>query len=128
MTESGGTVLYIEDNPLNMAMMHHIFRKNFPDVRLLGAETGEKGLEAVRTHRPKLVILDIGLPGIDGYEVLRRLREQEESAGIPVLAISAFAEESDISRASQADFAAYVTKPIEIRSFTRLVEELLDIR
>lgn len=118
-------VLYVEDNPLNMALMHHLFKKNLPDVLLLEAETGEHGIEMAKQQRPDLIILDIGLPGLNGFETLEHLRYGEYTRHVPVLAISAFAQLSDIAKAQQAGFAGYVTKPIHVRTFTETVLNLL---
>ncbi|MDT3427626.1 two-component system cell cycle response regulator DivK [Paenibacillus forsythiae] len=125
MGEHMQKVLYVEDNPLNMALMHHLFKKNLPFVMLLEAETGERGLEMAERQRPDLIILDIGLPGLNGYETLACLRREENTHQIPVLAISAFAQLSDIAKARQAGFAGYITKPIRVRAFTEIVQGLL---
>ncbi|AIQ14518.1 response regulator [Paenibacillus durus] len=118
-------VLYVEDNPLNMALMHHLFKKNLPSVLLLEADTGELGLEMAEQHQPDLIILDIGLPGLNGYETLECLRRDSRTERISVLAISAFAQLSDIAQARQAGFAGYITKPIRVKAFTEIVQGLL---
>ncbi|WP_157794034.1 response regulator [Paenibacillus donghaensis] len=125
MEEHKQTVLYVEDNPLNMELMHHIFRKNLPAVQLLKAETAESGLQIAEQQQPDLIILDIGLPDLDGYEAMEYLKKDQRTCHIPVLAISAFAQQADIQRAEQVGFAGYVTKPIQVKAFTRTVEQLL---
>ncbi|WP_054943484.1 response regulator [Paenibacillus ihuae] len=125
MEEYKRTVLYVEDNELNMALMHHIFKKNLPSLLLLKAETAEIGLDIAVRRLPDLIILDIGLPGLNGYEALEWLKAREDTRHIPVVAISAFALRSDIERARETGFAAYITKPFQVSAFTDTVKALL---
>jgi two-component system cell cycle response regulator DivK len=125
MEEYKQTVLYVEDNELNMALVHHIFKKNLPSVLLLKAETAELGLEIAARRRPALIILDIGLPGLNGYEAMECLKSSEVTRHIPVVAISAFAQRSDIERARQTGFAAYITKPFQVKVLMSTVNALL---
>lgn len=119
------TVLYIEDNDLNMALMHHVFKRNLPSVMLLKAETAKQGLQLAGEKLPNLIIMDIGLPDLNGYEALESLKLSEDTRNIPVLAISAFAQSSDIERALGAGFAGYITKPFQVKNFTEAVIALL---
>jgi CheY-like chemotaxis protein len=82
-------------------------------LRLLSADLPEAGLQIARTQRPDLILLDIQLPGIDGYEVLRQLRAEDATREIPVIAISANATRADIERGRAAGFEDYLTKPID---------------
>ncbi|CQR58351.1 response regulator [Paenibacillus riograndensis] len=125
MIEYKQTVLYVEDNQLNMALMHHIFKKNLPSVRLLKAETAALGLQIARQMLPDLIILDIGLPDLNGYEAMDQLKNDELTRPIPVLAISAFAQRSDIERARKTGFSGYITKPFQVKALTEAVERLL---
>jgi PAS domain S-box-containing protein len=109
-----GTVLYIEDNTVNVLLMQAMLAQQ-TRLHMLSAETPEAGLQIARTQRPDLILLDIQLPGIDGYEVLRRLRAQEATRDIPVIAISANALRADIERGRAAGFDDYLTKPIDQR-------------
>lgn len=113
LTELDVTILYIEDNPANIAFMEE-FLADLPRTRLLTAPSGEIGLELARTHRPAVVILDINLPGISGFEVLRILRTQEETQHTPVIALSASAMDRDVRRAEEVGFARYLTKPVKV--------------
>ncbi|WP_233184803.1 response regulator [Paenibacillus sonchi] len=115
----------MEDNQLNMALMHHIFKKNLPSVRLLKAETAALGLQIARQMLPDLIILDIGLPDLNGYEAMDQLKNDELTRPIPVLAISAFAQRSDIERAQKTGFSGYITKPFQVKALTEAVERLL---
>lgn len=85
----------------------------------------EAGLEIARRDRPDLILLDIRLPGIDGYEVLRRLRDDARTAAIPVVAVSADAMPADVRRGLQAGFADYLTKPVELQRLIAALQRLL---
>jgi PAS domain S-box-containing protein len=109
-----GTVLYIEDNAVNVLLMEAMLAQQ-TRLRMISAETPEAGLQMACAQRPDLILLDIQLPGIDGYEVLRRLRADEATHDIPVIAISANALRADIERGRAAGFDDYLTKPIDQR-------------
>jgi PAS domain S-box-containing protein len=109
-----GTVLYIEDNAVNLLLMEAMLGQQ-TRLRMLSAETPEAGLQIACSQRPDLILLDIQLPGIDGYEVLRRLRADDSTRDIPVIAISANALRADIERGRAAGFDDYLTKPIDQR-------------
>jgi PAS domain S-box-containing protein len=113
-----GTVLYIEDNPANIELMEMVFLR-LGGVRLLLASSGKEGIGLARARRPDLVLLDLHLPDIDGYEVLRLLRKMAETRDIPVFAMTASATRGDIERGREAGFDRYVIKPF-------LVFELID--
>ncbi|MBL8348349.1 MAG: PAS-domain containing protein [Rubrivivax sp.] len=121
---AGGTVLYIEDNPVNVVLMQSMLEP-LPGVRLLVAERPEPGLELAFEHRPDLILLDIQLPGIDGYEVLRRLRADERTRSKPVIAISANAMRGDIERGLAAGFDDYLTKPLDVAALRATVQQRL---
>lgn len=117
-------VLCIEDNDLNMLVMKHVV-KRLDNVILREAVSAEQGLEIVLQEEVDLVIMDIQLPGINGYEALQRLKEQEKTSHIPVIALSSFAEKVDIERGLAAGFTEYITKPIRVGHFLETVERLL---
>ncbi|KPF48594.1 hypothetical protein IP87_07250 [beta proteobacterium AAP121] len=118
------TVLYIEDNVVNQLLMEGMLALR-PGLRLLVAGLPETGLVMAQQARPDLVLLDIQLPGMDGYEVLRRLRAQPGTAGTPVVAVSANAMHSDLEAAEAAGFADYVTKPLDLARLLAVVDRLL---
>jgi PAS domain S-box-containing protein len=117
-------VLCIEDNPANLRLIEGIFAGR-SDVRLLTAHAPGTGLELARTHGPALILLDINLPDMDGYAVMRCLREHAATRSIPVIAVSANAMSSDLERAKAAGFAAYLTKPLDIAHALRVFDEVL---
>jgi len=118
------SILYVEDNPANLDLIERIFA-TLPNVTLLAAQTARAGLELAATRRPDLIVLDITLPEMSGYEVLARLKAMPETKHIPVLALSALAMPQDISHGLAAGFSRYVTKPIDVNTFLSAVEEAL---
>jgi len=119
-----GTVLYIEDNAVNVLLMEAMLAQQ-TRLRMLSAETPEAGLQMACAQRPDLILLDIQLPGIDGYEVLRRLRADEATHDIPVIAISANALRADIERGRAAGFDDYLTKPIDQRALVETLKRVV---
>jgi hypothetical protein len=118
------TVLYVEDDAANAQVMRRVFAQR-RDLRLILAKNGIEALEAARRHRPELMILDMNLPGMDGLELLGRLRELDEARAVPALALSAAAYGSDVARAKGAGFADYLTKPLRVEEFLARLDELL---
>lgn len=115
------TVLHIEDNPANHALVARILSRR-PHVKLLAASSGEKGLELARTHDPDLVILDINLPGMSGYDVLTKLQTYIDTRHVPVIALSANAMPQDVKKGLDAGFLQYLTKPIDVKEFLRTID------
>jgi PAS domain S-box-containing protein len=113
IVEGSCTVLYIEDNPVNVLLMEAMVTRA-PGVRLITAPLPEVGLEMAHAAQPDLILLDIQLPGMDGYEVLRRLRAHESTRTIRVIAISANAMSGDIEQGLVAGFDDYLTKPLDM--------------
>ncbi len=111
-----GQLLYIEDNPVNVMLVEEIVR-SLSGLRIHSEATGGDGVARAAALRPDLVLVDMQLPDFDGYEVLRRLRTQPETAAIPCVALSANAMPEDIARARAAGFDDYWTKPIDFRRF-----------
>lgn len=118
------TVLYIEDNPANLRLVARILGKN-PQLRLITAHNPELGLELASAHCPELILLDINLPGMDGYQVLSVLRSMKSAKKTPVIAISANATSRDIHRGIAAGFNEYITKPINVKHLLKTVNRFL---
>jgi PAS domain S-box-containing protein len=118
------TVVYVEDNPSNIAFMKELVG-DLELVELITAPTAEIGIEVVRARRPNVVIMDINLPGMSGFEALRRLRELPETKDIPVLALSAAAMDRDRKRAEEAGFYRYLTKPVRVDELLAALESVL---
>jgi CheY-like chemotaxis protein len=109
-------LVYIEDNPVNTLVVEELVATR-PQLRLDCAPDGTSGVALAARIRPELVLVDMQLPDFDGYEVLRRLRAQPETAQTPCIALSANAMPEDITRALQAGFSDYWTKPIDFKIF-----------
>ncbi len=114
-------LLYIEDNPVNLLLVQHIVALR-PQWRLLTASLPSQGLILARTRRPRLVLLDIHLPEMDGFAVMRVLREDPATRDIPVVAVSAHAMPADLARGRAAGFADYLTKPLELERMLELLD------
>jgi PAS domain S-box-containing protein len=117
-------VLYVEDNPVNALLMQAMLAR-LPDVQLECAEEPLQAIELARALRPQLLLLDVELPGIDGLELLQRLRGDESMRTIPAIAVSAGAMPGDIRKALDAGFAAYLTKPLELGELLQAVRRHL---
>ncbi len=117
-------LLYVEDNPANMRLMRRIIASR-PEWSLLSAGSAEEGLALAQAQRLDVVLLDIGLPGMDGFEALRHLRGDPKTSDIPVIAVSADAMPHDVERGLTAGFDAYLAKPLELADFFRTVDRLL---
>ena len=118
------TVVYIEDNPSNVAFMRSLL-EDVERISLFCVPTAEVGIEVVRAGRPDLIIMDINLPGMSGYEATRMLREWPETRHIPVIALTAAAMTGDHKRMAEAGFQRYLTKPVRIDELLQVLDELL---
>jgi len=118
------SVLYIEDNPANLRLVTQLVAR-LPNIQMWSAHEPLIGLELAELHRPDLILLDISLPGMDGFEVLSRLRNSDTTRNTPVFAISANAMADDIKNGLEAGFCKYITKPIDVTTFLSSVKEVL---
>lgn len=117
-------VLYIEDNPSNIRVIKQ-FCSRFDKLQLEVAEEAFLGLYKARTFQPDIIILDINLPGMDGFEVLEVLKTDPSTEKIPVVALSANAMSFDIERGRKAGFFEYLTKPIDINALIHTLNKLV---
>lgn len=120
-------VLYVEDNPANLKLVERILTR-IPSIEMFSSASGELSIDLARAHKPDIILLDINLPGIDGFEVFRRLRGYEETANIPIIAVSANAMEKDIEKGLDFGFKDYITKPINVSSFIEKISTVLKER
>ena len=118
------TLLCVEDNPANLLLVEKLLERR-PDIRLLVAKDGIRGIEIARTARPDVILMDINLPGISGLVALGILAEDPETANIPVIAVSANAMPDDIEKGMTAGFFRYLTKPIKVREFMDTLDSAL---
>lgn len=119
------TVLCVEDNAANLALIEQLMARR-PDLRLLSACDGNRGIELARAHGPQVILLDVNLPGISGIEVMKILRADLFTAHIPIVALSANAGPADIEDGTKAGFFNYITKPFEVTKFMDALDEALE--
>ena len=117
-------ILYVEDNPANLRVVEAMFR-HIPNMTLMSATNGEYGLELAQRYLPDAILLDIHLPGMDGYEVLKQLLVDSRTAHIPVIALSADAMPIDIMRGRKAGFHQYLTKPVRLELLRQTLLSIL---
>jgi len=120
------TILYVEDNPSNIRLMEQLFSR-YDNLTLLTSLEAFVGLYKARTEQPDLIIMDINLPGISGYEALEVLKQDELTNHIPVIALSANAMAYDIVRGKEAGFDDYLTKPLDVKRLIAVFNQLLTI-
>jgi diguanylate cyclase (GGDEF)-like protein len=101
-------ILVVDDQRLNLSMLHGLLKDDF---QVMVAASGEQGLKAALTGRPDLILLDINMPGMDGYEVCQRLKQDPMTAKIPIIFITAMSESQDETRGLELGAADYITKP-----------------
>jgi len=118
---AGEQILVVEDNAKNMTLLRDVLRAT--GYRTLEASTAGQALMLATEHGPALVLMDIRLPDMDGLEALRRLRHDQRTAAIPVLAVTAQAMKGDRERFEEAGFDGYLSKPVDIDEFLATVEQ-----
>jgi two-component system, cell cycle response regulator DivK len=116
-------ILYVEDNDDNIYMLKH--RLEVRDFEVLVARDGQTGIKAALEHRPDLILLDLGLPVLDGWEAARLLKEDERTRSIPIIALSAHAMDGDRARALAAGCDDYGTKPVDFKHLLNKIAALL---
>ncbi len=118
-------VLVVEDNPANLMLVEDLIARR-PDIRLLSATDGTRGIDLARSERPDVILMDINLPGISGIRALKILAEDPTTAHIPVVALSANAMPRDIEKGLEAGFFRYLTKPIKVHEFMDTLDVALE--
>ena len=122
---SGKKILYIEDNQANLRLIERVLDL-MPGTIFLSAQTAEAGLELARKEKPDVILLDINLPGMDGYEAFEELQSFDETKEIPVIAVSSNAMEREIGRAMRMGFFDYIIKPIKADVFFDRISRVLN--
>lgn len=118
------TVLYIENNPANLKLVARIVQRH-PGAYLLTTASGIEGVAMASDIQPDLVLLDINLPDIDGYSVLRALKDNSDTTHIPVVALTANAMHNEVRQGKQAGFDDYLTKPIGVDALLETLDKYL---
>ena len=119
-------VLIVDDNQASRDLIRAILKP--VRCEIVEASHGQQALDLIRQERPDLVLLDIDMPGMDGITVVKRIRENQSLAGLPVVAVTAFAMEGDREKAMAAGFTVYLTKPVRVALLRQQVQHLLGAR
>ncbi len=117
-------MLLVEDVEDNRGVVRQLAARM--KVRLLEAADGKTGVELARSHGPDLILMDLSLPVLDGWEAMRQLKGDPASAAIPIVALTAHAMVGDEARARKSGADAYVAKPFDIRRLRALLQDLLE--
>lgn len=118
-------VLYIEDNPSNLKLVTQLLGRR-PDIELLAASTPVQGIALALAGAPELILLDINMPDMNGYQVLELLKQESKLKNVPVIAVTANAMPRDVERGMAAGFAEYLTKPLDITRFMNTIDRHLN--
>ncbi len=121
MTEA--RIIVVEDNERNLKLLRDVLQ--FAGFEVLEARSGEQGVALAETSCPDLVLMDLQLPGIDGTQAMRLIRERAPTRGVPIVAVTAQAMKEDRERAVRAGFDGYLEKPISVRALPEQVRGFL---
>ncbi len=116
-------VMIVEDNELNMKLFNDLLEAQ--QYETIQTSNGLEALDLARLHKPDLILMDIQLPEVSGLEVTKWLKEDDELARIPVIAVTAFAMKGDEERIRQGGCEAYISKPISVMKFIETVKSYL---
>ena len=123
MTENGKTILVVEDEKTLLKLESILLKSK--GYRVIGATSGTEALAIVQRERPDLVLLDVMLPGIDGFKVCQHLKAAPETKDIPVIMLTARTRQEDIARGREVGADEYITKPFQSAQVTRTIARLL---
>ena len=116
-------ILLVEDNPVNRRLAEFLLRSQGYQVR--AATTAQEAFDIIKAERPDLILMDVQLPGMDGLEATKKLKEEPTTRDIPVVAVTSYAMKGDREKALAAGCAGYITKPIDKDTFIREVATVL---
>jgi two-component system cell cycle response regulator DivK len=105
-------ILYVEDDPANRILVRRVMEAQ--GYRVLEAENGKQGLEIAQTEQPGVILVDINMPEMDGFEVMARLRAMPQTASVPIIALTALVMKGDRERTLEAGCSGYIEKPIDV--------------
>ncbi len=117
-------VLIIEDNVINSELLVEFLKTRY-DVQLEIAEDGSVALNKVKEFLPDLILLDIQLPGLDGYEILRMIKDQKQFRDVPVIGVTAYAMKGDRDKILEAGFDEYLAKPVKMNELFKKIEMVI---
>lgn len=116
-------ILVVEDNPNNMKLITMVLKRN--EYETIEAVTGEEGVEMAASENPDIILMDIQLPGIDGYETTRQIKELESMKGVPIIAITSYAMAGDRETVMEAGCSGYLEKPINPLTIMNPIEKII---
>ena len=116
-------ILLVEDNPVNRRLAEFLLRSQGYQVR--AATNAQEAFDTIKAERPDLILMDVQLPGMDGLEATKKLKEEPTTRDIPVVAVTSYAMKGDREKALAAGCAGYITKPIDKDTFVREVATVL---
>ncbi len=122
--QKGKRIVYVEDNPANLKLVTEIISE-LTDYELKCAETGQQGLDLIVDEEPDLILLDINLPEMSGFEILKELRGNHLFENTPIIALTANAMEADVQRGKEAGFDDYISKPIIVPDLLVTLKEYM---
>ena len=122
---SNNSILVIEDDEMNMKLIRGIL--HLGKGQILEAKSAEEGIQLAREHHPDLILMDIRLPGMNGLDATRIIKDDPELKEIPVVALTAYAHEEDEDEAINSGCAAFIPKPIDIQIFRKKIAMLLSV-
>ena len=122
-TANSKLILIVEDDRLSMTLLSDFL--NAHGYRVLKTSEGSEAINLARDERPDLILMDIRLPGINGFDVTRLLKQDDQTKAIPVIAVTAFATPEDETKALKSGCAAHITKPVNVDELLRTVESFL---
>ena len=120
---AGELILVVEDNEKNRKLVRDVL--TFKGYAIIEAETGEEGIRLAKERVPRLILMDIQLPGIDGIEALRQIRAHDATRTIPIIAVTASAMDRDRQQIMAAGFDGYQSKPLNVKEFMAAVQAIL---
>lgn len=118
-----GKILIVDDNPLNLKLMSELLM--YEGLDTLQACQAEEAMRLIEREKPQLILMDIALPGMDGISLTKILKTKPETRDITIVAVSAFAMNSDKERAAEAGCDGFITKPIDTRNFIQTLQKFL---
>lgn len=118
------TVLIVEDNELNMKLFHDLLEIH--GINTIQTRDGHEVMDIAREKKPDLILMDIQLPGINGYEITKMMKKDEELKNIPIIAVTAFAMKGDEEKAREHGCEGYISKPISLVDFVSDVQKYLN--
>ena len=116
-------ILIIDDEVHNAGVLEYVFK--FHDARVRSVDSGVEGLRQLQKERPTVVLLDLSMPKMSGWEVLEAIRADATTRGLPVIAITAQVMAGDRERVLEAGFDGYIAKPISVSTIVKTIEEIL---